>query len=283
MTGMAAGTQGLQGSDPAGMTMDEIEASLKAQEEAAARPDLTKITADDPSLPENLRGKTVQEILAHTKAVEEALRVSESSRQQAMILAQQAQNQQNQQPAAPAAPVEEPITADMIAEAFQEDPAKGAELMFKANQQAIDRAASNFSKRLEPMFQSSVSTMEAEARRRYPDEFELYKDEIQSLMKDVPNPQQVFSQQKSWDDLVAYVRGRDPDKLFNYRMQKQGTSQQQQAQTQQREAVGYQSVANQRAPAPSAGGPIFDPVVDDVCRVMGITREEYAKWAKVGG
>lgn len=266
---------------PNSTTFEEIEEQLKATEAQALKPDLAKISLDDAELPENLRGKSVQDVISYTKGLEQALRVSEEARQQALTTAQLAARATAEPPQA-AAPEPEPmISADEIAEAFQEDPAKGVALMQKANEQAIARAASHFQQRLEPMLAGTASAMEAEARRKYADEFELYKDEISEMLSSMPNRQQIMANSKSWDDMIAYIRGKDPMRLYEHLNKKTADAARNNAVSQQRESVGFQSTGQLRAPAVGGAG-VYDPVVDEVCKVMGLTRDEYNKWLKAG-
>ena len=65
-----------QGGGPnAGVTFDEIEDQLKAAERAALAPKLDDSKLDGEEVPEAFRGKTVREVLAHTKALEDTLDV----------------------------------------------------------------------------------------------------------------------------------------------------------------------------------------------------------------
>lgn len=258
-----------------GVTFDEIEEQLKTAE--SKLPDLSKITLGDESVPERLRGKTVADMVNHMKELENALKMSEQSRQEALILAKTASERPAQSVQAPAQPEPEPlVTAEEVAEAFQEDSAKGVALMQKMNEQAIARAAQHFSQRLEPLISGSASTVETQARQKYPDEFELYKDEIDALVKQLPN-KNVLSTSQSWDDMIAYVRGKNPTKLFEHMAAKEAKKREDAARESERSSVGFQSMGTQRTPAPSSG-PVLDATVDEVCRVLGITKDEYAKW-----
>lgn len=263
-----------------GVTFEEIEQQLKDHEKQLEKPDLSKIVLNDEAIPENLRGKSVQEMLAHARSVEEALRLSEQGRQQALILAQTASQRGGDAPKPePAQPPEPQVTAEQVAAAFQEDPAKGVELMQRMNEQAITRAAQQFSARLEPMMAGAVSAVEAEARRRYPDEFELYKEEIKEVLGQLPD-KRVMSTDRSWDDMVAYVRGKNPMKLFDHLNTKEAAKRAREAQEAQVAGIGFQSTGGSRPPA-APTGPAMDATTEEICRVMGLTKEEYIKWSRV--
>lgn len=269
-----------QGGGPnAGITFDEIERQLKAAETAALAPKLDDTKVDGEDVPEQYRGKTVKEILAQTKALEDTLRLSEQGRQQALTMAQMAANQRSL-PEAPKAPEPEPlVTAEEVAAAFAEDPAKGVQLMTKMNQQAIDRAAASYASRIDPLLQGTVGAVEAEARRKYPDEFQLYAEEIKAIQDKLPN-KNAMSSLDSWDDLIAYVRGKNPEKLFQHRLAAQSQQRQTEAQEQQRQTAGITMSSAQRTPAPT-GGMVFDDITKEVCKVLGVSEADYAKWSKV--
>jgi hypothetical protein len=280
MTGPAATQPSPQPSGPnAGITFDEIEQQLKEAEKTALQPKLDEMKVDGEQVPEALRGKSVSEILAHTRELENALRMSEVSRQQALTTAQLAA-QAREVPAAPAEPEPEPlITAEEVATAFQDDPSKGIQLMTKMNEQAINRAASSFAQRIDPLLTGTMGAVEAEAKRKYPDEFELYKDEIKSIIDSLPN-KRAMSSINSWDDMIAYVRGKNPDKLFAHRIAKEQAGKAAAAQEDQRNYAGVTMTSQQRAPAPT-GQVIMDDTTREVCRVLGISESDYVKWSKV--
>lgn len=268
-------------SDGSGITFEEIEQQLKAAETGLNKPDLSKVVVDSDDAPEILRGKSVSEVLAHTKALENALKASEQARQEAMLLAQTAADRR-QEPQAPPAPAPEPeITDEQVAEAFQEDPAKGVALLRKMQEQAVNRAAEHFGKRLEPLISGSSSAAEAEARRKYPDEFELYKKEIEDVLKQIPN-KQVMSNQQSWDDMIAYVRGKDPMRLFNHLNAKESKAHETAAQTAERASVGFQgsSAGAQRSPQ-GKGSVVMDETTKEICKVLGMSEEDYVTWSRV--
>lgn len=281
MSGPAVTQSSQQPSGPnAGITFDEIEEQLKAAERAALAPKLDEVKVDGEDIPEALRGKSVREILARTQELENTLRLSEQRRQEALTMAQLAaqRGEGTREPAKQPEP-EPLVTAEEVAAAFQDDPAKGVALMTKMNEQAIARAASSFAQRIDPLLSGTVGAIEAEARRKYPDEFQLYGEEIKGVLDSLPN-KNAMSTMNSWDDLIAYVRGKNPEKLFQHRMEQQTKGRAAEAQEQQRQSAGISMTSAQRTPAPS-GGPVFDDTTKEVCRVLGISEADYAKWSKV--
>lgn len=263
----------------AGITFDEIESQLKEAEKQALAPKLSDIKAEGEEVPENLRGKSVSEILAHTKALEDTLRMSEAGRQQALTMAQLAA-QQREMPAPKAEPAPEPlVTAEEVAAAFQEDPTKGIQLMTKMNEQSIARAAASYASRIDPLLAGTVSTIEAEARRKYPDEFSLYADEIKDVLGRLPD-KRAMSSPDSWDDMIAYVRGKNPEKLFQHRIAAETTKKAAEAQNEQRNTAGISMTSTQRTAAPM-GSVVMDDTTREVCKVLGISEADYVKWSKV--
>lgn len=268
------------GGPNAGITFDEIERQLKEHERATAAPKLDELKLDGDDIPESLRGKSAREALNRITELENTLRQSEIARQQALATAQVASNRPVEAPR-PVEPVkEEPlVTADEVAQAFAEDPAKGAQLMAKMNQQQIDRAKNEFMTRVAPMLSGTSSVAEQAARTKYPDEFEIYKDEIDTLLKQVPD-RSVMSTPQSWDDLIAFARGRNPEKLFQHRLNKESATKKAEAEAAQRNNAGLTMSSSTRA-APAAGTPVFDETTKEVCRVLGISEQDYATWSKV--
>lgn len=280
MSGPAVTQPSPQPSGPnAGITFDEIESQLKAAETAALAPKLDDTKVDGEDVPEALRGKTMREVLAHTKALEDTLRMSEVSRQQALTMAQLAA-QRSGEPVRAKEPEPEPmITSEEVAAAFQDDPNKGIQLMSKMNEQAIARAASSFAQRIDPLLQGTVGAVEQQARQKYPDEFSLYGEEIKSILDSLPN-KNAMSTGNSWDDLIAFVRGKNPQKLFDHMMSKETDRKVTDAYTLQRESAGLSMSSATRTPAPSAGV-IIDETTKEVCKVLGISEADYIKWNKV--
>jgi hypothetical protein len=253
---------------------------LKEVERNTLNPKLDEIKVEGEDIPENYRGKSVREVLNQAKTLEDTLRLSEQGRQQALTMAQMAANAREMPREQPKAAEPEPlITADEVAVAFQDDPAKGIALMSKMNEQTIARAATSFAARIDPLLAGTSSAIESEARRRYPDEFGLYAEEIKAVLEKIPN-KNAMSTPDSWDDLIAYVRGKNPDKLFQHRISKEQAGRAAAAQEDQRNVAGVTMSSSQRTPAP-VGSIVMDDTTREVCKVMGISEADYAKWSKV--
>jgi hypothetical protein len=267
------------GGPAAGITFDEIERQLKDAEKTALDPKLDDFKIEGEDIPDNLKGKSARELLNHIKSMEDTLRTVDQQRQQALTMAQLAAQGRTEAPPAPKVEEPEPlITSEQVAQAFQEDAQKGVELMNKMTEQQISRAGEHFMRRISPMLSGVGSAAENEARRKYPDEFDIYKDEIAAMMKRVDKA--AMSTLESWDDLIAYVRGKDPMRLFNHMAEKDKTKAAADAQEQQRNTAGVSMSSSTRAAAP-AGGPVMDATTLQICDVLGISPEDYIKWSKV--
>jgi len=279
MTGPAVDTPASSGAG--GVTFDEMEKQLKDAEASVLKPDLTKIMLEGEDVPAELKGKSTSEALAKIKELERVLQLSEQGRQHALMTAQSLSERGAAPPKEEPTPVEKLVTAQEVAEAFAEDTAKGVELMMKMQQQSIDRAADQYTARIQPLLSGTVSSAENQARQKYPEEFDIYKDEIAAMIKQLPN-KNVLSTPDSWDDLVAYVRGKNPQKLFDRMQDKEREKHKTTAQLEQRETAGFSTTTGGRAPAPSTRGVVIDETVREICRVQGITEEDYIKWSRVG-
>lgn len=268
------------GGPNAGITFDEIEAQLKEAERTALAPKLDDVKYEGEDIPENMRGKTAREALNRITELENTLRSSEIARQQALATAQVASSRR--EPAIAARPEPEPepmVTADDVAVAMQEDQLKGIKLLEKMNQQQIDRASAAFMQRVAPMLAGSSSVAEAEARRKYPDEFEIYKEEIDALLGQVAD-KNIMSTVQSWDDMISFARGRNPMKLFDHLQKKTSVKAAADAQERERNNAGVTMSSSQRAAGP-AGSVIMDDTTKEVCRVLGLSEQDYVKWSKV--
>jgi len=268
------------GGPAAGITFTEIEEQLRQAEKTALGPKLDEMKFDGDEVPENLRGKTAREMLNRITEMENALRTSETGRQQALTMAQMATNQRTDAALVVKEPEPEPlITSEQVATAFSEDPAKGVDLMNKMTQQQIDRAGEHFMKRISPMLSGASGVVEAEARRKYPDEFVLFGDEIKKVLEAVPD-KSIMSSAKSWDDMIAYVRGQDPKRLFDFWQNKDKVVKGEEAREAQRQTAGVSMSSSQRVAAP-VGGVVIDETTREVCRVLDMSEEDYIKWSKV--
>lgn len=258
------------------VTMDELETLS-----ASGAGDLTKITLNGDSVPEEFRGKSAADVLAHLKSVQDILKQSETARQEALRNAEALRARIDTTPVAqPMAPVKEEVkelTTEELAEMMKEDPVKATFIM---QQQSERRILRNLEQRIAPLAHSSADTAEADARRRYSEEFEVLGAEIAQVMQERVPDRSILSSPKVWDDMISYVRGQHFDKLHQHRV----------AQTQKK----LETDAHTAAIAAAGGGASLTPssrretitpskeldaIAKEVCRVQGITEDEYRKWS----
>lgn len=256
---------------PQTTTLEEMEAAGGAP----APQDLTKVVLSGEGLPDELKGKTVADVLAQVGKMKDALLISENARKQADQLAQIAAAAAGRPAAAaPEVTVPEPeLTDEQLAELHQTDPLKA---MRYVSDRAVRVAAKMFEDRLEPLFSGGSESAEQLARAKYKTEFELLGSEIKAMVDSLPN-KAVMAKPKAWDDLISYVRGQNITKMIDHAVtQRTRTLETARAD----EANGTGAVVTTRvAPAAQPGGAgKLDATELEVCRVMDLSPEEYIKW-----
>lgn len=263
-------------SDPTGVgassvSLDEMEQQLNEQQQDKSI-DLSQVKLDGDDVPDDLKGKSVKEIIEQLKGTGEALRMSEAARLQGT---QQPQVQPQPQPE----PEPEELTQDQIREMYEQDPVKAIEAM---NAQAARRAEKNFEARIKPLIEGSAAQVEAAARVKYAEEFELFGAEISSLIQSYPQAKALLANPKAWDDLVAIVRGRPGnfERLVERKMQKMSGATPEAARAEQRQAAGFTASGTARS-KPAQGGVQLDPLQEEIRLKMGHTVEEYIKWMRM--
>ena len=258
-----------------GLSVEEMEAMSRA----LAAPDLTKIELGSTNLG-TFKGKTASELIVHAKALEDSLRLSEQGRTQAEQLAAIAARQQPVAPVVAAPEPEKLPTDEEIQRLYDENPVAPIKVMAE---RAAKIAAQSFQARLEPLMASSTVSAETTARAKYAEEFSVLGDQIQDVVKMIPNAKQALTNPAAWDDIIAYVRGKPGnfERLVEAKAAKQAPVQAQQAHQQQQANVGFQ-------PAPTGRSGIYrsdgspDPVAMEIAEKTGLTWAEYVQWSKVG-
>lgn len=272
MTGPSVATQE-EVNDGHGITLDDIESRIKAAEDMAKLPDLTAVKVDGESVPEHLRGKTAAELLEYTKRVEESLKLSEQARSAPPAQPQTVVVQQ--QPAAPAPPPQ--LTREQLKEIYEQDPLQAFDLMLNT---VVNRVEQNVEQRVAPLRNSGAASAEAHARQKYAEDFTLLGPEIQKVIDSLPD-RSVLAQPNTWDDLVAYVRGQNIDKIIDKRIEKRLEDTRSAAQAAAVSATPANFTGVQRAPAPNGGVPQLDALKLEIAKNLGMTPEEYSKWERV--
>lgn len=266
-------------SDPVGsssVSLEDIEAS-SAEPKAV---DLTQ-ALDGEEVPEELRGKTMAEVIAIQKGMKDALMTSEQARKNAETLAATAAAATAQPAPAPAPePTPEPeLSEEQIAELHQEDPIKAIKYM---NAQAIRVAEKNLEARLGPMMAGTAASVEENARARYSDDFEVIGSEIEKFIQALPN-KQVLANPQGWDDMISLVRGKNLDKIIEHKINKASDTAKETAQQEQKELTGFQPGAGPVRPATAVPSRVeaLDDTQKEIAGKLGMTLEDYVKWGAV--
>jgi len=184
------------------VTLDEIEATVsQSNDSQQTNPDgqngTTPATPATPTPPATG--------MPQTDALREALRISEEARLDLASRLNQQQNQQQQQQQPQHQ--EQWYTREQIAQLINsEDPNERLMGMEIHTNQALRLASNHLEQRLAPLTQNNLFLAQNSAEQRYPLEFSLYKDQIASLVNQVPDKSQLTTA-SGWDNLIAYVRG----------------------------------------------------------------------------
>lgn len=253
------------------MTLEEVEAATAAAKAQGEKPELDKIKLDD-GVPEEFKGKTVAEVVQMSKAAMESLKTSEQRRLEL------------ESRPAPVAPVvvestpEPELTKDQLNELYQKDPMAAIEYM---STQAEKRAVDNLTRRIGPLVLGSSVSAEEAAKLKYPDEFELFGPEIKKFVENAAD-KSIWAQPKTWDDLVAYVRGQPAnfDKLVAHRAGKTAGQRAAEAQAAQAAAAGATVRSTITAPVGAKGAAGLDELELEFAKGLGLTPDEYATWKR---
>lgn len=257
---------------PESVTLDDLEKAAAPQP-----PKLEEIKLDGEGVPDDLKGKSVTELVKMAQGLSEALKTSERARLQSDQMAALATRQA---PSPPPAPKEEPpLTDEQLAEMYQNDPIKAIRTM---NEQAIRTAAKNLESRLGSLSASAASSAERDARAKFPAEFEVLGAEIQKMKDSIPNADQVLSTPDAWERLVSLVRGGPGafEKIAGHYMTKGGFKTIETARSEQAADAGLSLNSSVRAPA-SSNSRELDATQKEIARNLGITDAEYLEWSKV--
>lgn len=239
--------------------------------------DLDTIVLDGDSVPEQFRGKKVSELLTMTAGAMQALGESDGKRKQ---LEQALAERGAAPPPPPPPPLEEPkdLTDEELNELYQKSPVEAIKVMQAQSERRVQK---NWETRMGPLAQGSMTSAEQAARARYPEEFELFGEEIKKAAARVPN-KEFMAQPQAWDDLISFVRGqRDNfDKLVEYRARKKADAAAEEAR--RREAASAGPTVGSQTRSQSSGSTTETYGLDEAqmraADNMGISYKEYAKW-----
>lgn len=240
-------------------------------------PRLDEIVLQGDAVPEAIRGKTAAEAVAMVNALSESLKLSERARQQAELTAATALKTQ---PIVSAPEPEPPeMSEEDLAQLHAEQPLVAIRVM---NEQAIRKAEKNLEARLKPLFSGTASSIEQNARSKYPDEFKLFGDQITQMAQQIPNSQAVLSNPAAWDDLISLVRGRpgNIERLIEAKTAPNVEAIRRQAQETQVDSVGF-SGTEPRSRAIPRNEAQLDAIQREIADKMGMSPADYIKWSQV--
>lgn len=201
-----------------------------------------------------------------TEALRKALEISENAR---------LSMQQQMQPQAVAQPTQQAkwYTDEELAEmASSDDPAARVLAMRASAQQQVALASQYFQGQMATLTQSMYGSAEADARRRYPKEFELYGPQISALAQRTEPG--TLTSSAVWDNLISYIRGLPGnfEKFVDHQITTRTNARATQEQT-----SGFTAVAP-IAPTPAASFSNIDPITREVASQLGYDKvEDYIK------
>jgi len=257
---------------PESVTLDDLE-----HQSAPTPPDLTQIKVDGEGIPDDLKGKSVNDLIKYAASMADALKTSERARAQADQMATLAARTA---PPPPEPPKEEPmLTREQLAELYEKDPLQAIEVMQK---QASHELMKNIDARAGSLTASVAAQAEAEARRKYSAEFEVLGPESSEMIRQIPNAKQVLTSAEAFDNLIAIVRGKEGSfqKMAQHYATKAGAPTLETARAAQAADAGISMNSQVRAPAPQSTAQL-DATSLEIARNLGLTPEEYVKWSKV--
>lgn len=169
------------------------------------------------------------------------------------------------------------LTEEELNELFRENPAKAFQYVTDRNNKMLGAALES---RLAPLGNSAVAAAEAEARRQWPLEFEIFKDEIERAKGRV-DPS-VFANPESWRQMISMVRGDNIMKFITETQKRAGVkSVEDQAREAQASGAGFVP-RSREAPLPSGGSSQLDDLQRKVAEEFGMTPAEYIAFTKTG-
>lgn len=248
------------------------EMSLEEMEEHYKKPDDAPKPEDKKETPTDDGAATAA--ITQVEAYKKALEISEAGRKR---LEEQIRGDGNGAPPQPD-PIEE-MTDEQLERLIEE---KGVSAGVRAVQAQSFRAIQrHLDRRLGGMADSSMTMAEAEARRLYPVEFELFGDQIMEQVKRAPS-KEPLGNVETWRNLVAYIRGRDDnvEKLLAHKQKVAAAAAAEAARGAQRASAGVHlpSGAPIRETAPS-GDEFYglDRVEIEIADALGIDYRSYAR------
>ena len=234
------------------VTLDEMEQNAK-DAEAAAQAAAKK--AEDEA---KAKAASVED--PKVTGLREALRLSEESRlrtERALAEGRTAT------PPPPAAKEEKELTKEELAELYKEDPLAAIEYMQARATKAVE---ANITQRLQPLVHGNASTLEDQMRSKYPDEFAVFGDQIKDFVSKADKA--TFSVAGNWEDMIAWMRGKNFDKLVDHKTAKKREKETADAQAAQVAAAGTHVGSTVRAAAPVSSTGAFDETTKAIIKEL---------------
>lgn len=258
------------GGGAAALDFEELEALAQPP---AQQIDPAALKLEGDAIPEPLRGKTLNDVLALQAEMQRGLEASRTQIESLRAL-NEARSQQPAPQAAPAQPAPEPeMTQAQLKEMYERDPFEYQQYMFS---QMDKKIAKQVDSRVSPMAATTASAAEAQARAKFAEEFEVLGPEINQVLAQVPD-RSALAQPGAWEQLMFYVRGQHMDKLLNARANK--ANERSLAEARQREAQngGVVNDGSRRSGGRAAIGEL-SATQKEICQVMGISEADYRKY-----
>ena len=261
----------------ADVTLEEMEAQFTTPQEVKA----ADIKLDASDLPDFAKGKTAADLASEVDRMRQALRISEEGRLALADAARAREAAPTPAPRVPEAPAPTgptELTREQLKELVAEDPMAVMDYMATHMTHRLDQ---HLNARFKPIVDGSISSAEAQAKAKYPEEFELFGNQIQEMKTKVPA--NVLGSSAGWDDMMSYLRGRPEnfDKLVAKRNSKDPAA----VRKVEVDNVGFspRSVPTARVAAPAGNGPTrmtvdqMDDTMREIARTLGVSDEEYCK------
>lgn len=257
------------------MSMPDVGESVQTDIESMIAAEETP--AVDVSVPESLRGRSLSDVYAEVERMQNTNKINEEMIRR---LASQGERPVNVTVAAPtqSAPAQQEMSDEEL-ETFGQT--HGQIALFRVLTERNNRMlASAMNDRLAPLAHGMVSSAEADARRKYALDFELFGPEIEAQRKTV-DPS-VFSRPESWSQMISMIRGSDGnvEKYVRAQQVKSGVQPLETMQQDERFSAGFVPTAraNDRQPINSSA---LSDLQKKIASDFGMTEAEYRKIDKM--
>lgn len=255
-------------------TLDEIGERFSAPTPT----DFSQIKLEGDEIPQNLRGKSVADVLDQVNRLNQALQASEEART-ALKNSQEALAEARRTPAPVASPAPQPepeLNEEQLDALFQENPRKYHQYMAE---QAEKRLLSRVQGMIAPVVGNTTDMSVRDAQRRYPEEFSAFGKEIQNWIAGLPD-KSILAAPGAMDEAMDYLRGKNWKKFQEHLASKQDGGL-----DRAREQMGEETpVEFNRNPQPPAnvggkkrGAVQLDQTMKDIADILGVSYEDYAK------